>query len=140
MNMEYSISTDQSKLDIDAIHDYLCNTSYWAKGRSLENVKKSIVHSMCFGLYDTSDRMLGFARVVSDEVVFAYVMDVFIVEEHRGKGLGSMLVKHIVEHPQLQVKLRLLITADAHGLYKKLGFSDLADPERFLVIKDKNRY
>ena len=140
MNMEYSISTDQSKLDIDAIHDYLCNASYWAKGRSLENVKKSIVHSMCFGLYDTSDRMLGFARVVTDEVVFAYVMDVFIVEEHRGKGLGNMLVKHIVEHPQLQVKLRLLITADAHGLYKKLGFSDLADPERFLVIKDKNRY
>lgn len=82
MEMKYSISTDKSKLDIDAIHEYLCNTSYWAKGRSVENVKKSIAHSLCFGLYDKSDQMLGFARVVTDEVAFAYVMDVFILEEH----------------------------------------------------------
>lgn len=139
MHMKYSISTEKSKLDIATIHDFLCNRSYWAKGRSLENVKKSIEHSMCFGLYDDSDRFLGFARAVTDQVAFAYLMDVFILEAFRGKGLGKILVKHVIEHPDLQVKFWLLGTVDAHGLYKKLGFTELNDPARFLAIKDETR-
>ena len=134
--MNYSISTDKSKLDVEAIHDYLCNRSYWAKGRSLERVITSINNSICFAVYDAQDNMLGFARVVSDHVVFAYLMDLFILEEHQGKGLGTMLVKHIVEQPDLQVRLWFLGTADAHGLYRKFGFSNLDNPDRFMYKRD----
>lgn len=136
--MEYSISTEKPKLDIEAIHNFLCNRSYWAKGRSFEHVQKSIENSMCFAIYDNKNKMPGFARVVTDNVAFLYLMDVFILEEHQGKGPGKMLVKHIVEHPQLQVKLKLLGTVNAHGLYKKLGFSELKNPERYLTIKNES--
>lgn len=137
--MKYLISTEKSKLDINKIHDYLCNKSYWAKGRSLGKVKKSIDNSMCFGLYDNSDKMLGFARVVTDKVVFAYLMDVFILEEHQRKGLGKMLVKHVIEHPELQVRFWLLGTVNSHDFYKRLGFIELPDPERYLAIRDETR-
>ncbi|MDD3814377.1 MAG: GNAT family N-acetyltransferase [Desulfocapsaceae bacterium] len=135
--MEYSISTGKSKLNVEAIHDYLCHKSYWARGRSLERVKKSIENSMCFGMYDSKNNMLGFARVVTDKVVFAYLMDLFIFEEYQGKGLGTKLVKHIIEQPDLQVKLWLLATANAHGLYKKFGFSNLDTPERYMFKRDE---
>jgi GNAT superfamily N-acetyltransferase len=135
--MEYSISTDKTKLNIEAIHDYLCHRSYWAKGRSLENVKKSIENSICFGVYDSKNNMLGFARVITDHVVFAYLMDLFIFEEQQGKGLGTKLVKHIVEQPDLQVRLWFLKTADAHGLYKKFGFTNLDNPDRFMFKRDE---
>lgn len=136
--MEYFISSDKSRLDIEAIHNYLCNKSYWAKGRSLERVKKSIDNSLCFGLYDAKGNMLGFARVVTDKVVFAYLMDLFIVEEHQGNGLGASLVKHIIEHPELQVRLWFLATANAHELYRKFGFSSLDDPDRYMFKRDIN--
>ena len=136
--MEYLISTDKSKIDVEAVYDYLCHRSYWAKGRSLERVKKSIDNSICFGLYHSEGKMLGFARVVTDHVVFAYLMDLFIFEEHRGKGLGTKLVKHIVEHPDLQVRLWFLATNDAHGLYKKFGFSGLSNPDRYMFKRDEN--
>jgi GNAT superfamily N-acetyltransferase len=136
--MNYVISTDKSKIDVDAVHDYLCHTSYWAKGRSIERVKKSIENSLCFGLYDGEEIMLGFARVVTDQVVFAYLMDLFIFEEHQGKGLGSMLVKYIIEHPDLQVRLWFLATETAHGLYEKFGFSALDDPARYMFKRDEN--
>jgi GNAT superfamily N-acetyltransferase len=135
--MEYSISTDKTKLNIEAIHDYLCHRSYWAKGRSLENVKKSIENSICFGVYDSKNNMLGFARVITDHVVFAYLMDLFIFEEQQGKDLGTKLVKHIVEQPDLQVRLWFLKTADAHGLYKKFGFTNLDNPDRFMFKRDE---
>jgi len=136
--MKYLISTDRSKLNVEAIHDYLCHKSYWAKGRSMERVKKSIDNSICFGLYDSDDKMLGFARVVTDKVVFAYLMDLFVLEEHQGKGVGTMLVKHIVEHPDLQVRLWFLATKSAHGMYEKFGFSGLSDPERYMFKRDEN--
>ena len=135
--MEYSISTDKSKLNVNAIHNYLCNESYWAKGRSLENVIKSIENSICFGLYDSKDNNIGFARVVTDHVVFAYLMDLFIFEEHRGNGLGDKLIKHIVEEPKLQVRLWFLATKSAHGLYKKYGFSGLDNPDRYMFKRDE---
>ncbi|HDL01382.1 MAG TPA: N-acetyltransferase, partial [candidate division Zixibacteria bacterium] len=124
--MKYFISTDKSKLDIEAIHDYLCNKSYWAKGRSFENVRKSIDNSICFGLYDSENKILGFARVVTDKVVFAYLMDFFIFDEYQGDGLGKKLAKYIIEYPELQVRLWFLATDSAHGLYEKFGFSALS--------------
>lgn len=136
--MKYSISTDKSKLNVEVVHDYLCHTSYWAKGRSIERVQKSIENSICFGLYDSKGDMLGFARVITDHVVFAYLMDLFILEEHQGNGLGTKLVKHIIEEPDLQVRLWFLGTADAHGLYEKFGFSGLDHPERFMFKRDEN--
>lgn len=136
--MKYSISTEKSKLNVTAIHDYLCHKSYWAKGRSLERVKESIDNSICFGLYDSKNNMLGFARVVSDKVVFAYLMDLFIFEEHQGNGLGTKLVKYIFEQPDLQVRLWFLGTSDAHGLYKKFGFSHLDNPDRFMFKRNEN--
>lgn len=93
---------------------------------------------MCFGLYGNNDQILGFSRVTTDYVAFAYLLDVFILEEHQGKGLGKMLVKHVIEHPELQVKFWLLGTINAHRLYKTLGFSELTDPERFMVLRDGN--
>jgi len=135
--MKYSISTEKSKLNLEAIHDYLSNKSYWAKGRSLESVKKSIENSFCFGLYGSKDTILGFARVISDKVVFAYLMDFFVFEQYRGKGLGKNLLKHILEHPDFQVRLWFLGTADAHGLYEKFGFSALSNPERFMFKRDE---
>ena len=137
--MDCFISTDKTKLDIAAIHDFLSNRSYWAKGRSYENVKKSIDNSVCFGIYDCNDKMLGFARIVTDKVAFAYLMDVFILESYRGKGLGKKLIKHVLEHPDLQVKFWLLGTVNAHGLYKKLGFIELENTERYMAIRDKTR-
>ena len=136
--MEYLISTEKSKLDVEKIHNYLCNKSYWAKGRSLVNVQKSIDNSICFGLYDVEDKLLGFARVVTDKVVFAYLMDFIVFEEYQGNGLGKRLLKHIIEHPDMQVRLWFLGTADAHGLYEKFGFSTLADPDRFMFKRDEN--
>ncbi len=138
--MKYFISTDKSKLDIEAIHDYLCNKSYWAKGRSFENVRKSIDNSICFGLYDSENKILGFARVVTDKVVFAYLMDFFIFDEYQGDGLGKKLAKYIIEYPELQVRLWFLATDSAHGLYEKFGFSALSDPDRYMLKRDENYY
>ncbi len=136
--MKYTISTDKEKLDTVAIHDYLCNQSYWAKGRSFESVKKSMEHSICFGMYDNNGKTIGFARVVSDHVVFAYLMDLFIFDEYRGKGLGKQMLKYILGQPELQVRLWFLATANAHGLYKQFGFSQLEEPERFMLKRDIN--
>ncbi len=135
--MEYLISTDKSKIDVNVVHDYLCHRSYWAKGRSLESVTKSIDNSICFGMYGSDYKMLGFARVVTDKVVFAYLMDLFIFEKFQGKGLGTNLAKHIFEHPDLQVRLWFLATKSAHGLYEKFGFSELDAPEAWMLKRDE---
>jgi GNAT superfamily N-acetyltransferase len=118
---EFTISTDPSRLDVDVIHGFLAR-SYWAEGRSRERVARAIAHSLPFGLYHPSGQV-GFARVVTDHVVVAYLADVFVLEPHRGKGLGAWLVETIVGAPELQ-KLRrwILGTRDAHGLYRKFGF------------------
>jgi len=136
--MQYSISSDKTKIDVQAVHDYLCNRSYWAKGRSIERVRESIDNSLCFGLYDTGGKMLGFARVVTDKVVFAYLMDFFIFEPYQGKGLGKKLLEHIMAQPDFQVRLWFLATASAHGLYKQFGFSGLDDPNRYMFKRDEN--
>ena len=128
---EYFISTDKSRLDLTLIHNFL-RTSYWAAGIPLEVVRRSIEHSLSFGLYK-EDQQIGYARVITDFATFAYLGDVFILEPFRGQGLSKWLMEVIVTHPELQGFRRwILLTKDAHGLYKKVGFKGVATPERYM--------
>lgn len=135
---DYVISTDKTRLDLGLIHDFLSNSSYWAVGRSLETVKRSIEHSFCFGLYKHGAQV-GFARVVTDFATFAWVADVFVIESSRGHGLGTWLIEIILAHPELQGFRRwTLATKDAHAIYRKFGFSELRRPERWMERRDPN--
>jgi GNAT superfamily N-acetyltransferase len=130
MAPDFYISTDKNKLDISLIVDFLTNRSYWAKDRTEEAIRKSIHNSFSFGLYSREGALIGFARVVSDFAVFAWLMDVFILEDYQGKGLGKKLMQEIISHPDLKdVKRWGLGTRDAHELYKKFGFTTLLHPE-----------
>lgn len=141
---EFVISTDKSKLDVDIIHNYLCNESYWAKNIPLHLVKKSIEGSMCFGLYineNSIHKQIGFARVISDCATFAYLADVFVLESYRGNGFSKWLMETIMNCPDLQGLRRwLLATKDAHGLYTKFGFLPLDKPERIMGFKPFEEY
>ena len=129
---EFTISTDKSLLDVGVIHKFLSEESYWAGNRSLEKTQIAIENSICFGLYH-GDRQIGFARVVSDKSTFAYIGDVFVLTEYRGKGLSKWLMQIIVEHPELQGLRRwVLATKDAHGLYAQYEFAELRHPERWM--------
>jgi len=130
---DYVISTDPSMLDLDAVHGFL-QRSYWASERPLETVRRSVEHSLNFGLYQARDRrQVGFARVVTDFATFAWLCDVFIDEAHRGQGLGAWLMEAVVEHPELRcMRLWVLGTRDAHGLYEKVGFAPLPAPEKWM--------
>ena len=128
----FVLTTGKHKMDAELIHQFLTNESYWSKGITLEKVKRSMEHSLCFGIF-YEDKQVGFARVITDYVRMAYIADVFILPAYRGKGLGKWLMKNILSHPDLQeIKRWLLGTADAHELYKKFGFTALAHPERFM--------
>jgi N-acetylglutamate synthase-like GNAT family acetyltransferase len=136
---EYTFSTDKEKLDIDVIHHFLSN-SYWAKNIPVEIVKRSIQGSLCFGVYH-NNKQIGFARVISDYATFGYLADVFILEEHRGKGLSKELMKQIMAHPQLQGLRRFCLgTRDAHKLYEQFGFNVIKSPERFMEILHSDFY
>lgn len=130
-----SISTNKELLDVDLIHTFLSERSYWAKGRSRETVIQSIANSLCFGIYDNENNQLGFARVATDYAIFGWLMDVFVLEEYRGQGLGKLLIKEVTEHPALK-NLRIigLRTADAHGLYEQYGFTGLSKPENMMEL------
>lgn len=130
----FKIDTDKSRLDTEMIHHYLSVESYWSKGIAIEKVQTSIANSMCFGVY-FDDKQVGFARVVTDKAIFAYLCDVFILESHRGLGLSKWLLQTILAHPELQgLKRWMLATADAHGLYSQFGFSPLAIADRWMDI------
>ena len=137
MTNKYHISTDKSKLDKELIYNFLTNDSYWAKGRSKETVYKSIENSLCFGLY-LNDKQVGFARVVTDYSTFAWILDVFILNEFRKKGLGKRLMNEIMNHNQLQNLQRWgLNTFDAQSLYEKYGFRIIERPEIYMEITSK---
>jgi GNAT superfamily N-acetyltransferase len=128
----FHISTDNDLLDVDVIHKFLSEESYWANRRTREQTERAIENSICFGLYDQK-KQIGFARVVSDRATFAYLGDVFVLDEYRGKGLSKMLMEAVVSHPNLQGLRRwLLATKDAHGLYKQFDFAPLRLPERWM--------
>ena len=133
-----SVSTDKSKLDICFLQNFLKDV-YWAAGRTIEEVQTTIDTSFCFGIY-LNDQQIGFCRVITDYVVFAYVMDVFITEKHRGNGYSSVLINAMMTEPQLQrVKIWRLATSDAHFLYQKFGFTSLAHPEKMMekIVSDQ---
>jgi len=126
-----TVSTDKSKLDVPFIQNFLKDI-YWAAGRTIDEVQTTIDASFCFGIY-LDNQQIGFARVITDYVVFAYVMDVFIDENHRGKGYSSILIEAMMKEPELQeVKIWRLATSDAHFLYEKFGFTALATPEKIM--------
>jgi GNAT superfamily N-acetyltransferase len=136
----YTISTDKSRLDIDMIHRFLSQESYWAKNIPRGLVETAIENSLCFGAYH-HDRQIGFARVVTDYAVFAYVGDLFVVPSHRNRGVSKQLMEAIRQHPRLQVLRRWhLLTLDAHSLYQQFGFSPLQSPERHMEIAVPNPY
>ncbi|MFI5133650.1 MAG: GNAT family N-acetyltransferase [Chitinophagales bacterium] len=140
MNNDYIISTDKAKIDIEFVHDYLCNHSYWAEGIPMETLEKSIENSLCFGVYFNNEQV-GFARVISDMATYAYLADVFIVEKERGKGLSKWLLQEIINYPQLQGLRRfMLATRDAHNLYAQYGFSLLKRPERWMERHNPDIY
>ena len=131
MKAHYQVSTDKEKLDVEKIHSFISNRSYWAKGRSFADVEASIRASICFGVYE-DDVQLGFARVITDKVVLAYLLDFFIFEPHRGRGLGKLLMEEILAHEELQTVFWLLSTGDAHGFYKKFGFASVEGASRLM--------
>ena len=129
----FTISTDRSELDRKAIHEFL-TTSYWATGIPREVVDRSIDGALCFGVFENG-RQVGFARVITDSATFAYLADVYVLESHRGRGLAAWLMECILAHPDLQGLRRwMLLTRDAHPLYRKSGFRDLAHPERVMEM------
>ncbi len=129
MNIE--ISTDPDRLDLDTIHRWLSEETYWAQGRPRDLMQRSFDNSICFGAY-LGDRQVGFARVVTDRATFAWLADVFIAGEHRGRGYGKALVAAVLAYPELQGLRRwLLATKDAHGLYAQNGF-DVVPDGRFM--------
>ena len=128
----FEISTEKARLEIETIHRFLSEESYWAKTRTLAQTRTAIENSLCFGVY-LDGRLIGFARVVSDFATFAYLGDVFVLEEFRGRGLSKRMMETIVAHPDLQGLRRwLLATKDAHGLYEQFDFSSLKFPERWM--------
>jgi GNAT superfamily N-acetyltransferase len=129
----YTISTDRQRLDIFEIHRFLTEESYWAKGRSLAAVQRSLNHSLCFGLYEQSGKQVGFVRVITDYTTFLYMADLFVLQKHRGRGLGKWLVQTALNHPELKVvPVWLLRTLDAHKLYEHFGFGPPSHPETLL--------
>jgi GNAT superfamily N-acetyltransferase len=134
------ISDDKARLDRSLIHAFLGGRSYWAKDVPVEIVERSIEHSLCFGMYQAG-RQIGFARAVTDRATFAWLADVFILEEARGSGYGKKLVSAIMAHPELQGLRRFMLgTRDAHTLYEQYGFAPLKYPERFMEIQLENGY
>jgi len=127
----YTISTQRERLDTQCIHRFL-TTSYWAEGITLHVVERSLEHSLPFGLYH-QEQQVGFARVITDYATFVYVADVFILEEYRGRGLSLWLMETVIGHPELQGLRRwILFTRDAHGLYRKVGFTPSPTPQRLM--------
>ena len=134
----YEISTDVARLDRAAILRYLAEESYWARGRTADVMDVAIAHSLNLGLYAPDGTQAGYARVVTDRATFAYLCDVFVLDEHRGRGLGIRLVEAAIEHPELEgVRSWHLGTADAHGLYARFGFAP-ANPDAVMVRRVAN--
>jgi GNAT superfamily N-acetyltransferase len=136
----YRVSSDPERLQLDVIHGYLSRRSYWAAGIPRDVVQRALRGSLCFGLYD-DDRQIGFSRVVTDRATFAYLADVFVLEEYRHRGLGNWMIGCVLAHPDLQGLRRFhLGTRDAHALYARHGFVPLKNPSRFMEIYRPDAY
>jgi len=135
----FYISTEKEKMDIEVIHSFLTR-SYWAEGISKEIIRRSIEGALCFGVFE-NDKQVGFARMITDKATFAYLADVFIIDEYRGLGLSKWLMELIMSHPDLQgLRRMMLATRDAHELYKKFGFTPLNNVDRWMHIHHPDVY
>ena len=136
----YEVSTDRSRLDHDVIYRFLSEDSYWCPGIPRSVVETSIDNSLCFGVYHNGTQV-GFARIITDRATFALVADVFILKHHRGKGLSKWLMHEVIQHPDLQgLRRLLLLTSDAHSLYRQFGFSEIGNAWRFMEILNPEAY
>lgn len=134
------ISTDADEQDVELIHRFLSQESQWARGIPIETVRRSIRNSLNFGLF-VGRSQVGYARVVSDQATFAYLLDVFVLPEHRGKGYSRRLVEAVLAHPGLQGLRRIVLhTSSAHGLYQKFGFTGAAKPDTYMEIAVADAY
>ena len=137
---DYLISTDPAKLDVDAVHAFLSRKSYWAEGISRRRLDTALEHSLPFGMYDNGNQ-IGFARAISDFSTFAYLADVYIDDDYRGRGLSKLLLEAVLANPRLKRLRRWMLgTRDAHGLYAQLGFIPLEEPERWMELADATTY
>jgi GNAT superfamily N-acetyltransferase len=136
---DYQISNEQARMDVEAIHAFLTRT-YWARGIPRATVERAIAHSLCFGVFHDGAQV-GFARVITDRATFAYLADVYLLEAHRGQGLARRLLQAVLAHPELQGLRRwLLVTRDAHPLYRQHGFEPVAHPDRMMEIHRPDAY
>ena len=136
----FEITTDRARIDVNAVHRFLSEDSYWGKSIPREVVERSVRHSLCFAILH-ADELAGFARVISDRATFAYLGDVFVLPAHRGKGLSKWLMECISHHPELQGLRRwMLATSDAHGLYAQFGFTPIRTPPRWMEKHDPDVY
>ena len=137
--MDYRVTTDLSKMDFEAIHEFISH-SYWAEGMPPEALRKALENSLCFGLL-RSDKQIGFARMITDRTTFAYLSDVFVLSEYRGRGLGKLLMDEVMGHADLQGLRRIMLaTRDAHSFYTGYGFEKINDPSRLMQILDPDIY
>lgn len=136
----FEITTDRARIDVDAVHRFLGEESYWAKGIPRAVVARSIEHSLCFAALDEG-ALAGFTRVITDRATFAYLADVFVVASHRGRGIGKELMQAVMSHPELQgIRRWHLVTRDAHALYARFGFVAIDAPERHMMIAVRDAY
>jgi GNAT superfamily N-acetyltransferase len=136
VTIPYDISDDPLRVDVELVHRFLSEEAYWSRGISLEVVERALAGSLCVGAYTESGEQVGFSRAVTDRATFAWIADVFVLQEHRGRGLGRAMVRALVEHPaHAGVRRFVLATADAHGVYRELGFEPLRAIERFMAIE-----
>ncbi len=136
----YKVSSDTSDMDVSVIHEYV-SRSYWAKNIPLSTMETAMNNSLCFGVFTDAGDQVAFARMITDTATFAYLADVFVLEEHRGKGISKLIMENIMAHPKLQGLRRMaLATSDAHGLYEQFGFKALASPESFMELHQPSVY
>jgi GNAT superfamily N-acetyltransferase len=137
---DYIISTEKSRIDLPFIHHFLSTQAYWCLNIPMDTVRRSVENSLCFGVY-LGGQQVGFARIISDYATIAYLGDVFVVPEHRGKGLSKRLISEIMSHPDLQGLRRwILLTGDAHGLYHQFGWKPVSNPDLYMEIATSNIY
>ncbi len=134
---DFLISDNKAHLSIPAIHEYLTEQAYWAKGRPYNIVARSIENSMCVGAYTRARNQAGFARVITDLSTTYYLCDFFVIPEFQGNGLGKAMVEFIIKHPSLKKLSGLLLTADAHRLYEKYGFEASKEIQQKFMMKPK---
>ena len=137
--VQYEVSTDQARFDVGLVHSFL-SSSYWAANMPRKVLEKSIRHALCFGVF-VDGKHVAFARVITDYATFAYLSDLFVIPGHRGQGVSKLLMRSILDHPELQGLRRfVLATKDAHGLYAQFGFKPLSNPDDFMTIHNPDVY